>query len=266
MKKKITSIALLICLLAILIVGVSVSLAYFTDKETKTNTFTMGKGVEITMDEHAEEIKDPETGEVTMKAGEANEVDDGNGGKTVTGYDYTIIPGSTYHKEPIITVDEGSTDCYLIGTVTLDKRYDLYMFYWNDEAVHQTWGLSLAGAGKLVSGGVADWTVVPEKSVYTDKQGETHNGTFLTGPKGEEAFIEYKEDVEGDKITYTFYFLDVLSEGDYRILFNALNIPTSVTSDDTWIAYMTMEVNAYAIQTEGFKDVFDAWNGYNAEA
>ena len=40
MKKKLTAVALVVCMLAIMLVGAS--LAYFTDKDEEVNTFTMG--------------------------------------------------------------------------------------------------------------------------------------------------------------------------------------------------------------------------------
>lgn len=40
MKKKLTAVALVVCMLAIMLVGAS--LAYFTDKDEETNTFTLG--------------------------------------------------------------------------------------------------------------------------------------------------------------------------------------------------------------------------------
>ena len=51
MKKKIVSLALAVCLIAIAAVG---TLAYFTDKDAKTNTFTTGK-VDITLNETFDE-------------------------------------------------------------------------------------------------------------------------------------------------------------------------------------------------------------------
>ena len=49
MKKKLTAVALIVCMLAIMLVGAS--LAYFTDTtEAKENTFTMGS-VEIELTE-----------------------------------------------------------------------------------------------------------------------------------------------------------------------------------------------------------------------
>lgn len=51
MKKKITALFLCVALAAIAIVGAS--LAYFTDTDNKTNTFTVG-GVKIDHDRAAE--------------------------------------------------------------------------------------------------------------------------------------------------------------------------------------------------------------------
>ena len=50
MKKKITAIALAACILVVGIVGATMS--YFTDTKQATNTFTFGKGVEITLKEN----------------------------------------------------------------------------------------------------------------------------------------------------------------------------------------------------------------------
>lgn len=50
MKKKLTAVALIVCMLAIMLVGAS--LAYFTDTETADNTFTVGS-VEIELNEPA---------------------------------------------------------------------------------------------------------------------------------------------------------------------------------------------------------------------
>lgn len=48
MKKKLTAVALVVCMLAIMLVGAS--LAYFTDKDEATNVFTVGN-VDITLTE-----------------------------------------------------------------------------------------------------------------------------------------------------------------------------------------------------------------------
>lgn len=108
MKKRMTAIALVICLLAIGIVGATMS--YFTDKETSTNTFTMGK-VDITLTETS--TADEANG---VLAGELN--NDG-------GYEYTtVLPGLVYSKKPTVTVEDGSVDAWVIVTATVPTVYD----------------------------------------------------------------------------------------------------------------------------------------------
>ena len=92
MKKKIMTISLVVALAAIAIVGGT--LAYFTDKTgTKTNTFAVGN-VKIYLDEP----------------------------RWVESDTHTLMPGVTYAKDPTITVDEKSQDCY----VFLDMHFNKY--------------------------------------------------------------------------------------------------------------------------------------------
>ena len=92
---------LLLVLCAVLLVTASVmgTLAYLTSStDPVINTFTMGK-VDI---------------ELTEPSWDAlNKEEDGS---------LKIFPGVTYAKDPTITVAEGSEDCYLIATVTIEKR------------------------------------------------------------------------------------------------------------------------------------------------
>ena len=91
MKKKLTAVALVVCMLAIMLVGAS--LAYFTDKtETKNNTFTVGN--------------------VKIKLDEPNWNENQNG---------KFVPGSNFAKDPTITVDENSEDCYVFMKLTVNE-------------------------------------------------------------------------------------------------------------------------------------------------
>ena len=91
MKKKITAIALVICLVAVAIVGGS--LAYFTDKEEATNTFTAGN-VDITLTE-------PKW--VEEKA--------------------VLVPTREIAKDPTITVKETSQRAYTFLKVQLSADF-----------------------------------------------------------------------------------------------------------------------------------------------
>lgn len=98
MKKKIVSVCLVVCLLATAIIGTT--LAYFTDEKAVTNTFT--------------------TGDVTIKLEETdvdtNGVATGDGRKE-EGNAYHLLPGKTYIKDPIVTVNAGSEECYVFVRV-----------------------------------------------------------------------------------------------------------------------------------------------------
>lgn len=87
MKKKILTAALAVCMLATLVIGMS--LAYFTDTKTAENTFTMGN-VKITLDE-AKVMKDDTTNTWIV------------GDERVTANDYgTIYPGAVLPKDPTV--------------------------------------------------------------------------------------------------------------------------------------------------------------------
>ena len=93
MKKKITAIALVVCLVAVAVVGGS--LAYFTDEEKATNTFTVGN-VDITLTEPKWDVE---------KA--------------------TLIPGREIAKDPTITVGEKSQDAYVFLKMDMNKYVSL---------------------------------------------------------------------------------------------------------------------------------------------
>ena len=89
MKKKLVAISLVVAMLAVAVIGGS--LAYFTDTtETKTNEFTVGN-VNIDLTEPAWN-------------GTAN-----------------LMPGVTVAKDPTITVEEKSEDCWVFIKVEMTK-------------------------------------------------------------------------------------------------------------------------------------------------
>lgn len=113
MKKKVTAIALAVCILAVAVIGAT--MAYFTDTDSKTNTFTFGK-VDIDLTETS-----TAAGDGTVKGGEL--ITDGNG--NVTGIDYgKVLPGLVYSKVPTVTVKRESLDAWVIITATVPTVYD----------------------------------------------------------------------------------------------------------------------------------------------
>ena len=225
MKKKIVNLCLVIALAATAIAGGT--LAYFTDKEVAENVFTMGK--------------------VDIKLTEPNWNGEGDDNAQ------KVFPGVTYAKDPTITVVEGSEDCYLIATVTIEKRAALYALYANDESgIKQDWGLSLAGNGKLVSGGVAGYAATPATE-------DGKSGTMLSVDGTPVAFVTYEE--KDDTIIYTYFFKHIHTAGSSEILFTEVNVPSIIK--DQSLSGLKVTVNAYAIQAAGMTDVYDAWYKYD---
>lgn len=106
MKKKVTAIALAVCILAVAVIGAT--MAYFTDTESKTNTFTFG-GVDIELTETSE--ADEKSG---VKAGDKT----ADGGITYPG----VLPGLVYSKIPTVKVVEGPA--WVVITATVPTVYD----------------------------------------------------------------------------------------------------------------------------------------------
>lgn len=116
MKKKITAICLVVALAAVAVIGGT--LAYFTDTTDEvTNTFTMGKNIDISLDEAPVELVD---GELKPVEGDDNRV---------TGNDYSeypMTPGFVFPKDPTIHGAETSGEAYLFLDLTINKYSSLF--------------------------------------------------------------------------------------------------------------------------------------------
>lgn len=92
-KKKILTMVAAVALVAV--IGVGATLAYFTDKDSKTNVVTMGK-VDIKLEEPV-----------------FSENYDGN---TIT----DVKPNQSIVKDPKITVEDGSLDAYVRAKIVFE--------------------------------------------------------------------------------------------------------------------------------------------------
>ena len=121
MKKKITALALAVCILVVGIVGATT--AYFTDKKEATNTFTFGEGVKITLTESSIDYNDGAGAEGGPEGAKLYGATNGTGlDEDVTGglhYD-NVIPGRYYSKAPHVTLkNSGKSDpAYIVVTAT----------------------------------------------------------------------------------------------------------------------------------------------------
>ena len=168
MKKKITAIALVVCLVAVAIVGGS--LAYFTDTDTKTNTFTVGN-VDITLTE-------PHWNE---------------------GY-ATLIPGREIPKDPTITVAEDSQRAYTFLKAQLSEDFmKLLQTYYGENYDFATNYAEVVG----------DWIVLPEGYAPKVMSADLSAGYVILGvlsPKDPGQSVVYFEgvkipaDVDGEMI------------------------------------------------------------------
>lgn len=106
MKKKTILIALFITFVALFSIGVTV--AYLTDEDKISNVYTIGK-VSISLNEtDVDELGFPLEG--------ADRVRDNQ---------YHLMPGYTYVKDPMITINAGSSDSYVRILVTINSIEEL---------------------------------------------------------------------------------------------------------------------------------------------
>lgn len=106
MKKKVTAIALAVCILAVAVIGAT--MAYFTDTDSKTNTFTFGK-VDIDLTEDSTDANGAVKGDMST-----------DGGITYPG----VLPGLVYSKVPTVTVKDDSLPAYVAITATVPTIYN----------------------------------------------------------------------------------------------------------------------------------------------
>ena len=109
MRKTRKPVALGLAVALVAAVGIGATVAYLTDEDAVTNTFTVGN-VGIDLYEHD---YDPEGA-----AAAADQVGALNMEKEVEGNaDYKLVPGVKLPKDPTVRVDEGSEECWLFVEV-----------------------------------------------------------------------------------------------------------------------------------------------------
>ena len=92
MRKKLVALSMAVLMLAVAVIGGT--LAYFTDQETVTNTFTVGN--------------------VDISVTEPNWDQEASGARK-------LMPGTTWQKDPTITLQEGSEEAWVFMAVDMNK-------------------------------------------------------------------------------------------------------------------------------------------------
>lgn len=168
-------------------------------------------------------------GKVEIKLDEAKANTDGSlvaGADRVKANSYKLLPGHTYNKDPMVTLLAGSETSYVKMTVTFSKANEL-------DAIFAPKGADLTSIFNGYDS--ANWTA----------KGNT-------------------KDTTADTRTYEFWYKEAVGAPTTDValdaLFDSITVPGSITKEqlDT-IKGMTITVNAYAIQADGFANADAAW-------
>ncbi len=170
-------------------------------------------------------------GKVNIKLDEAKANPDGSlvaNDDRVKANSYKLLPGHTYNKDPMVTVLSGSESSYVKMTVTFSKANEL-------DAIFAPDGANLTS---IFNGyDAANWIA----------KGNT---------KGAD-----------NTRTYEFWYKEAVAAPTADValdaLFKSITVPGEITNEQlATIEGMTITVNAYAIQADGFADAAAAWAAF----
>ena len=246
MKKK--TIALLLVLVMIFGISVGGTIAYLTDKEAVTNTFTVGN-VKIKLTETAVNeagVPVDEKGSTEADSTDANwkaAVIEANDSAPV-GNKYKLIPGMSYTKDPAVTVLEGSEESYIRMIVTVTDCKDV------DAAIDEVNTIRQK---------------VEETPIQLIDIFEGYDNS-----KWEFKGVKKTDDADYSRI-YEFWYKETVSgfEGTEKKavkldpLFTAIKVPGEIDNDSlAAIKEMEIIVEAHAIQSASFADAEAAWGAW----
>ena len=241
---KTRSKALLLSLCAVLLVAASVlgTMAYLTDSETVTNTFTVGQ-VHLTLDE----AKVNPMGQPLDKNGKAPDEEGYESGKLDRWQpttddpeqEYHLLPGHSYTKDPTVTVDAGSEESYvrMMATITYKAEADAVFAEYKTDNLFAPW-LNINN----------DWQVNGDPMTTKDEGAGTISRTYE---------FRYKTTVDASE-----------AQNGVKLapLFTTLTVPGGVTNEEiAYLADMNITVEAHAIQASGFESVDAAWNAFDTQ-
>ena len=172
-------------------------------------------------------------GQVKIKLDEAKANSDGSlvaNADRVKANEYKLLPGHTYNKDPMVTVLNGSEPSYVKMTVTFSMANEL-------DAIFAPGGANLTSIFNGYDGD--NWI---DKGNTKDETANTRTYEFW-----------YKEAVGAPTA-------DVALDA----LFDSITVPGTITNEQlATIEGMTITVNAYAIQADGFANAEAAWDAFD---
>lgn len=227
MKTRNKVLLLVMCMLLVAAGSVMATMAYLMDSDEVVNTFTVGK-VKLQLDETDVDVNGNKDGDTRVKANT-----------------YHLLPGQTYTKDPMVTVLDGSEDCYVRMLVTLNRT--------------QTQLDEIFGAGFLPQNHVAGWDSTVWECTKVDTTTDTAVVTYE---------FRYRDTAAtGTASPYTFK----KQSGNTSLdpLFDAFTVPGTVNGDKLAKLAETPEfkitVVAHAIQAAGFDTEDAAWTAFQQQ-
>ena len=271
MKKKLTAIFLCVALVAIAIVGAS--LAYFTDTDEATNTFTVGN-VSIDLIEsryHREgndnsgdtDIPDPAniaSGMTYVTDGHRAFTDDeikadaANYSAYIGERGKNMVPGRGVAKCPYV-VNTGANDAYIrIRVMIPSKANNDFVAVKDGGVITNQWCSTSFISGEFIDGKGGGWDNAPAiAKASVTKDGVTYDVyTFTrTEPLKAGAMTEWN----------VWNFIGINKDATSADVQKAIEAGAITATDDTMT--LNVLVEADAIQAEGFADAAAAWAAFN---
>lgn len=207
-----------LCIVSVVVISVTGTVAYLTDRDSAVNTFTVGQ-VGITLDES----KVNPDGTLVEDA------------ERVKGNEYHLMPGQTYIKDPMITVEKDSAESYVRMLVTLnnaDKLIEIFGEEFLPETYVEGWDSS-------------KWECV---NAVKDTEGNTINYEF-----------RHYQTVEASAAEDTAL----------EPLFTKFTVPQTMTGEQLTRLNdpdkFTITVIGHAIQAAGFENADAAWAAFEKQ-
>jgi len=232
MKSKEKFLLLSLCAVLLIVSSVFGTLAYLTDAEAVTNTFTVGK-VGLTLDE----------AEVNPDGTKASE-------DRVQSNHYKLLPGRTYIKDPTVTVKEESIESYIRMMVEIVNVAELKAALPDSKYY--------ADLDNDADADDFDLRLLLNDSWNYDKwhfAGYSENGTS--------GIYEFRyHEIVADKVD------DSGQHFDNRLdpLFEEINVPGEIDNDHLAnLEKVTVNVTAHAIQAPGFDTAEEAWTAFDVQ-
>jgi len=223
MKKALLALVCAVSLVVATFVG---TMAYFTDTESVTNTFTVGK-VGITLDEA--DVKPDGTIDTN---------------KRVIENIYHLIPGMTYIKDPTIRVDADSEECYLF--VKIENG-----LVRNNETHEEN--IETTDATKTIAKQMSDlgWVEIDATNhIYAlakTADSTKENDFKYTVFGGAEVVVFNEFTIDGNKVVN-------VPDGE-AVPEGKIDLTPYISSDNA----PAIKVTAYAVQAAGFDNAKAAW-------